>query len=216
MDVTHNILLICHSFSFSLFDQYEKPKGEVIDDLFSTYMNLDNMDMLNSSRNEDKQCLESREHLDSRANGTKSNGTYSSDNEAESSSNESGNCMQQTNPTSSPEKKEGTKRSAAGDIAPTTHHCRSVFMDSFTGKMHSFGDESPKLTPSPGTQTGQHSHNNSMDGNTTQFSLEFGNGEFSGAKLKKIMANEKLVEIAVTDPKRAKRYCDFQHLFAAH
>jgi hypothetical protein len=39
--------------------------------------------------------------------------------------------------------------------------------------------------------------------------LDFGNGEFSGAELKKIMANEKLAEIALADPKRAKRYVQF-------
>ena len=78
-------------------------------------------------------------------------------------------------------------------------------MDSFMGKLQ-FGDESPKMPPSPGTRPGQLSPNNSIDGNSNAFSLEFGNGEFSGAELKKIMANEKLAEIALTDPKRAKRY----------
>ncbi|KAJ4965592.1 hypothetical protein NE237_017441 [Protea cynaroides] len=180
-----------------------KSEAESIDDLFSAYMNLDNMDSLNSSGTEDKQCHENREDLDSRASGTKTNGE-SSDNESESSINESSNSMNRPNPSSSNERKEGTKRSAGGDIAPTTRHHRSVSMDSFMGNIHSFGDESPKLPPSPGNRTAQHSHSNSMDGNST-FSLDFGNGEFSGAELKKIMANEKLSEIALADPKRAKR-----------
>ena len=47
-----------------------------------------------------------------------------------------------------------------------------------------------------------------FDGNSAAFSLEFGNGEFSGPELKKIMANEKLAEIALIDPKRAKRCVD--------
>ncbi|KAJ4963971.1 hypothetical protein NE237_023910 [Protea cynaroides] len=174
-----------------------KSEGEVTDDLLSSYMNWDNMDSLNSSEIEDKQCHENREDLDSRASGTKTNG--SSDNEVESS-----NSMSRPNANSSTERKEGTKRSAGGEIAPTTRHHRSVSMDSFVGKMHSFGDESPKLPPSPGNQMVQHSHSNSMDGTST-FSLDFGNGEFSGTELKKIMANEKLAEIALTDPKRAKR-----------
>jgi hypothetical protein len=79
-------------------------------------------------------------------------------------------------------------------------------MDSFMGKLN-FGNESPKLPPSPGTRPGQLSPTDSIDGNA--FSLDFGNGEFSGAELKKIMANEKLAEIALADPKRAKRYVQF-------
>ncbi|XP_010271437.1 PREDICTED: uncharacterized protein LOC104607488 isoform X2 [Nelumbo nucifera] len=180
-----------------------KSEGEVVDDLFSAYMNLDNMDTLNSSGTEERNCNENREDLDSRASGTKTNGADSSENEAESSMNESGNSMNRANLSSSTEKKEGIKRTAGGDIAPTTRHYRSVSMDSFMGKMN-FGDESPKLPPT-GTRAGQHSHSNSMDGNSATFSLDFGNGEFSGAELKKIMANEKLAEIAMTDPKRAKR-----------
>ncbi|XP_050232423.1 bZIP transcription factor 29-like [Mercurialis annua] len=175
-----------------------KSEGEVVDDLFSAYMNLDNIDALNSSGTDDRNGNENREDLDSRASGTKTNN--SSDNEAESSVNESGSSSLRAG--SSTEKREGIKRNAAGDIAPTGRHYRSVSMDSFMGKLN-FGDESPKLPPSPGNRPGQLSPTNSIDGNA--FSLEFGNGEFSGAELKKIMANEKLAEIALSDPKRAKR-----------
>lgn len=181
-----------------------KSEGEVVDDLFSAYMNLESIDALNSSGTDDKNGNENREDLDSRASGTKTNGGDSSENEAESSVNESTSSMQRMGLNSSSEKKEGVKRSAGGDIAPTSRHYRSVSMDSFMGKL-SFGDESPKLPPSPGTRPGQLSPSNSMDGNNNAFSLEFGNGEFSGAELKKIMANDKLAEIALTDPKRAKR-----------
>ncbi|KAM7263931.1 hypothetical protein ACFE04_001614 [Oxalis oulophora] len=172
-----------------------KSEGEVVDDLLSAYMNLDNIDGLNSSQTDDKNGNnENREDLDSRASGTK-NGGESSDNEAESSVNESGGSVS--------EKREGVKRNAEGNIASTSRHYRSVSMDSFMGKLN-FGDESPKLPPSPGPRPGQLSPTNSFDGNSA-FSLEFGNGEFSGAELKKIMANEKLAEIALSDPKRAKR-----------
>lgn len=181
-----------------------KSEGEVVDDLFSAYMNLENIDALNSSGTDDKNGNENREDLDSRASGTKTNGGDSSDNEAESSVNESGNSLQRAGMNSSAEKREGIKRTAGGDVAPTTRHYRSVSMDSFMGKLN-FGDESPKLPPSPGTRPGQLSPSNSIDANSPAFSLEFGNGEFSGAELKKIMANEKLAEIALTDPKRAKR-----------
>ncbi|KAI5673249.1 hypothetical protein M9H77_13613 [Catharanthus roseus] len=176
-----------------------KSEGEVVDDLFSAYMNLDNIDVLNSSGTDEKQGTDNREDLDSRASGTKTNGGDSSDNEATSSVNESGNSMQRSS-----EKREGIKRNAVGDIAPTSRHYRSVSMDSFMGKLN-FGEESPKLPPSPGTRPGQLSPTNSLDTNSNTFSLEFGNGEFSGAELKKIMANEKLAEIALSDPKRAKR-----------
>nr|ABI34675.1 bZIP transcription factor bZIP28 [Glycine max] len=174
----------------------KSPEGEVVDDLFSAYMNLDSFDTLNSSGTDDKNGGENRDDLDSRACGTKTNGGDSSDNEAESSVNESGH--------GGSEKREGMKRSAGGEIAPTTRHYRSVSMDSFIGKLN-FGDESPKLPPSPGQRGRLMSPAGGIDGNSAAFSLEFGSGEFSGPELKKIMANEKLAEIALTDPKRAKR-----------
>ncbi|KAH6756136.1 Basic-leucine zipper transcription factor family protein [Perilla frutescens var. hirtella] len=174
-----------------------KSEGEVVDDLFSAYMNLENIDAFNSSGTDEKVGNENRDDLDSRASGTKTNGGDSSDNEATSSVNESGNSGQKP-------RREGIKRNAGGDIAPTTRHCRSVSMDSFMGNMN-FLDESPKMPPSPGTHPGQLSPTNSLDANTNAFSMEFGNGEFSGAELKKIMTNEKLSEIALSDPKRAKR-----------
>ncbi|GJY26211.1 acid phosphatase/vanadium-dependent haloperoxidase protein-related protein [Tanacetum coccineum] len=45
----------------------------------------------------------------------------------------------------------------------------------------------------------------SVDPNVDTFNLEFGNGMFNGAELKKIMANENLAEMALTDPKSVKR-----------
>lgn len=171
-----------------------KSEGEVIDDLFSSYLNLDNMDLVNPSGSKGKSYNDSRDDLDSRTSGTKMSGGDSSDNETESSANESGCSVPHTNY----EKKENSKRSAGEDIAPANRHRRSVSMDSFMGKLPSFGDDSLKLPPSLGGQT-------SIDGISSNFSLDFANGEFSSAELKKIMANEKLAEIASTDPKRAKR-----------
>ncbi|MCD7446517.1 hypothetical protein HAX54_009198 [Datura stramonium] len=74
----------------------EKP-----DDLFSAYMNLDNIDAFNSSGTDEKQGNENREDLDSRASGTKINGGDSSDNEATSSVNDSGGSMQRLGTSSS-------------------------------------------------------------------------------------------------------------------
>ncbi|XP_010940929.2 LOW QUALITY PROTEIN: bZIP transcription factor 29 [Elaeis guineensis] len=172
-----------------------KPEGDSGDDPVNAYMNLDSLDAMNSLGTEEK-----REDLDSRASGTKAD---SSENESESSVNESGSSVQFRTP--STEKKEGTKRSSPADLSPiNSRHCRSISMDGFMGELH-FGDESPKLPPSLGNQMGQHSRSGSMDGTSSTFSLEFGNGEFSGADMKKIMVNEKLAEMALTDPKRVKR-----------
>ncbi|KAK9113002.1 hypothetical protein Scep_020521 [Stephania cephalantha] len=182
-----------------------KSDGEMMDELLSAYLNLDNMDILSSPVNKEKSCQESHEDLDSRGSVSKKSGADSSDNETESSVNESASSMPRANPGSSIEKKESGKRSAVIDIAPSNRHRRSISMDSFMTKLPDFGDESLKIPPSPGNQTGQNSLSKSIDGNNNTFSLEFGNGEFSGAELKKIMANEKLAEIAMADPKRAKR-----------
>ncbi|XP_073272491.1 bZIP transcription factor 29-like [Primulina huaijiensis] len=178
-----------------------KSEGGVVDDLFSAYMNLDNINAFNSSGTDEKLGNENRDDLDGRASGSKTNGGDNSDNEATSSVNDSANNMTRAGVS---QKREGVKRNAGGDIAPTTRHYRSFSMDSFMGKID-FADESTKIPPSPGTHHGQLSPTNSLDANSNSFSLEFGNGEFSGAELKKIMANEKLAEIALSDPKRAKR-----------
>ncbi|KAL1190237.1 bZIP transcription factor 29 [Cardamine amara subsp. amara] len=179
---------------------------EAMDDLFSAYMNLDNIDVLNSSEADDsKNGNENREDMESsRASGTKTNG---SDTEGESSSvNESAN-NNNNNLNSCGEKRESVKRRAGGgDIAPTTRHFRSVSVDSCFMEKLSFGDESLKPPPSPGTLSRKVSPTNSVDGNSgAAFSIEFKNGEFTAAEMKKIMANDKLAEMAMSDPKRVKR-----------
>ncbi|KAJ0428481.1 putative transcription factor bZIP family [Helianthus annuus] len=157
--------------------------GEVVDDLLSSYINLNGHGKLNSFRTE--------------------NGGDSSDNEATSSVIGGANNVQRLEMCSVSDKKDGLKRSAGGDIAPTRHY-RSVSMDSVMGKMN-FVDESIKLLPSPGGQIGKSSSSDAVDANSDTFSLEFGNGVFNGAELKKIMASENLAEMALTDPKRVKR-----------
>ncbi|XP_074588408.1 bZIP transcription factor 29-like [Curcuma longa] len=163
-------------------------KSEVaaVDDLIIAYM--DSLDKLNSSGTEER-------HEDlvecSRMSGTRTSGADSSGNEAESSTNESGG-----------DRKEGNKRSVSGDLTPmSSRHRRSFSMDHSIGKMH-FGDESPKFPPS---LVGQLSGRGSMDKTTNTFSLEFGNGEFNSIEMKKIMADEKLAEMALVDPKKVKR-----------
>ncbi|KAL6216225.1 hypothetical protein ACLB2K_009451 [Fragaria x ananassa] len=167
-----------------------KSVGEVVDDLFSAYMNLENIDRMNSPGGEDKD-------LDSRASGSK-NGGESSDNEVESGVN-----GKWSSSGFSSEKKEGGKRAAGGDAGRTVRHCRSVSMDSYMDNLN-FDDELMKPLPL-GSQVGQLSPSTSVDGNSAKFSMEFGSGEFNAIELKKIMESEKLSEIAVSDPKRAKR-----------
>lgn len=77
------------------------------------------------------------------------------------------------------------KRNASGEPAappPPARHARSHSMDSLMGKL-SF----------------------SANGEPGKFSLEFGGGEFTPAEMKRIMADEKLAEMALADPKRVKR-----------
>ncbi|XP_022011868.1 bZIP transcription factor 18 isoform X1 [Helianthus annuus] len=156
-----------------------KSEGEVVDDRFSSYVNLNNLGKLNSFR------TENGEDLDSRASGTKANGGDSSDNEATSSVIGSNNSMQ---------------RSGICSISDKRHY-RSLSMDSVIGNMN-FVDESLKL---PEGQIGKLLSADSINVNSDTFSLDFGNGVFNGAELKKIMANENLAEMALTDPKRVKR-----------
>ncbi|KAI3824781.1 hypothetical protein L1987_06252 [Smallanthus sonchifolius] len=175
---------------------WEKTEGEVVDDWFNSYVNLNNLGKLNSFR------TETGEDLDSRASGTKANGGDSSDNEATSSVIGSSNNLQWSGICSSSDK--GVKRSADGDIASVTRHYRSLSMDSVVGKMN-FVDESLNLLTSPRGQIGKLLSTGSIESNSDTFSLEFGNGVFNGAELKKIMASENLAEMALTDPKRVKR-----------
>lgn len=137
--------------------------GESVDELFSVYMNLD--------------AIASD---DSRASGSRTNGADSSENEADSGVIDSA---------AAGPPRESAKRGFGGGA----RHGRSLSMDSFMGKHPSFGDESPQLPPSPGS-------------NSNTYDLDLGNGNFTAAEMKKIMANEKLVEMATSDPKRVKRY----------
>ncbi|XP_010416864.1 PREDICTED: uncharacterized protein LOC104702667 [Camelina sativa] len=178
------------------FVKARKSEGEAaaaMDDVFTAYMNLDNIDVLNSFGGENGNVEEMES---SRGSGTKkTNGGSSSDSEGESSA--SGNVKAAVSSSSS-----GVKRRAGGDIEPTTRHFRSVSMDSsLMGKL-SFGDESSlKLPPS----SAKVSPTNSGEGNSSAYSVEFGNGEFTAAEMKKIAADEKLAEIVMADPKRVKR-----------
>ncbi|XP_044983085.1 bZIP transcription factor 29-like [Hordeum vulgare subsp. vulgare] len=139
--------------------QLPQPKAEAggwgdggggADDLFSSYLNLEGMDVLNSSSPDSSAKADSSENGDSEE------------------------CAAW-----------GVKRgaAAAGEPAAAGRHARSLSVDSLMGRLN---------FASPGGAAGM-------------FSLEFGSAEFSPAEMKKIMADEKLAEMALADPKRVKR-----------
>ncbi|XP_052201625.1 bZIP transcription factor 29-like [Diospyros lotus] len=198
-----------------------KSEGKVVNGSFVTFMNLDNFDLSHPSATEDKD-------MDGRTSGTKPHGGESSDNEVESNMKRNPG----TGVSFSTEKREVIKSIAGEEISPTVRHFRSFSMGGFVGNFN-LDDEATRLPPLLGTQAAQHSPSNSIDGNLRKFGLEFRNGEFTSAaqhspsnsidgnlrkfglefrngeftsaELQKIMANEKLAEIALSDPKRAKR-----------
>ncbi|KAF7050854.1 hypothetical protein CFC21_059158 [Triticum aestivum] len=126
------------------------------DDLFSSYLNLEGMDVLNSSSPDSSAKADSSENGDSEECAAWGAGA-------------------------------GVKRSAAGEPAMAGRHARSLSVDSLMGRLN---------FASPG---------GGANGAGGMFSLEFGSGEFSPAEMKKIMADEKLTEMALADPKRVKR-----------
>jgi hypothetical protein len=75
---------------------------------------------------------------------------------------------------------------------PVAHHVRSLSMDSsLIGKLN--------------FSAGAAAANGGVIPGPNRFSLEFGSGEFTPVEMNKIMADEKLAEMALADPKRAKR-----------
>nr|GEW24256.1 hypothetical protein [Tanacetum cinerariifolium] len=142
-----------------------KCQGEVVDDMFNAYLNLNNLGRLNTF------IAENGEDLDSRASGTKANGGDSSDNEATSNVIGSDtNNMQRSWSVQFLIKEKGLKGVWAGTLLQrlgTTEKYLLIVL--------------------------------------WILNLEFGNGTFNGAELKKIMANENLVEMALTDLKSVKR-----------
>nr|CAB3502161.1 unnamed protein product [Digitaria exilis] len=161
--------------------------GGDADDLFNAYLNLDGLDGLNSSddRHDDG---------DSRGSSVKTNGADSSENESEECATDSRAGIRHLwgdASAAADRRGEGLKRNAVGEpaSAPMARHARSLSMDSLIGKLNfSAGAAENGIMPGP-----------------NRFSLEFGSGEFTPVEMKKIMADEKLAEMALADPKRVKR-----------
>ncbi|TVU31915.1 hypothetical protein EJB05_23623, partial [Eragrostis curvula] len=146
------------------------------DDLFNAYMSMEGMDG----------GLKYSSDGDSRGSSMRTNGgaDYSSENESEDYGGGADSQFLLWGGDAAGKKREGVKRNAAGEpTAPAAgRHARSLSMDSLMGKL-SF----------------------SANGEPGKFSLEFGGGEFTPAEMKRIMADEKLAEMALADPKRVKR-----------
>ncbi|KAG6510727.1 hypothetical protein ZIOFF_028761 [Zingiber officinale] len=156
----------------------ESHDGVAGDDLFDAFMDLDGFDMLNSSEDNHR-----------RDSGSRMNGT---ENEAESN-------------TSLGAAKQGWA-DRPGLVTVASRHCRSLSMDSCTGRFH-FEEEPSKLQrPCRGFRAESSARVDCPDTEPNTFILEFGNGQFTAAEMKKIMEDQKLVELAMADPKRVKRF----------
>ncbi|CAN6205297.1 unnamed protein product [Urochloa humidicola] len=102
---------------------------------------------------------------------------------------------------------------ASGGGGSTSHprHCRSLSVDSIMGNLNfgAMGQVSPTLAlPSPVSGAGGAvSHTGSGPSGTAVAvaTSELANGEFTESEMKKIMANDRLAEMALADPKRVKR-----------
>jgi len=161
------------------------------DDLFNAYLNLEGLDGLNSSddRHDDG---------DSRGSSMKTNGADSSENESEECAADSRAGIrlwtEAAAAAAAADRREGLKRTAAGEPAaalPMARHARSLSMDSLIGKLN--------------FSAGATGAANGVIPGPNRFSLEFGSGEFTPVEMKKIVADEKLAEMALADPKRVKR-----------
>ncbi|CAL4928794.1 unnamed protein product [Urochloa decumbens] len=168
--------------------------GADADDLFNSYLNLEGLDGLNNNNSSDERF--GHDDGDSRGSSMK----------ADSSENESEDCAADSRAgagirglwggdASSSRRDDGPlikRAAAAGDPNPMVRHARSLSMDSLIGKLNfSAAAANGGGVMPPGTNR--------------SFSLEFGAGEFTPVEMKKIMADEKLAEMALADPKRVKR-----------
>ncbi|NP_001183793.1 Transcription factor VIP1 [Zea mays] len=102
---------------------------------------------------------------------------------------------------------------AAGTSASHSHtrHCRSLSVDSIMGNLNfgGLGQVSLRLPPpSPVAGAGgslSRAGSGASGGAVATASSQPANGEFSESEMKKIMANDRLAELALVDPRRVKR-----------
>ncbi|MCO5586200.1 hypothetical protein L7F22_040139 [Adiantum nelumboides] len=84
-----------------------------------------------------------------------------------------------------------------------TRHQRSASMDNLTYSI-TRGDDAQHSSGGSHSRQARHHHSLSIDGSLNT-KLNFLNGELDGLDMKKLMADDKLAEVALMDPKRAKR-----------
>lgn len=199
-------------------------EGEGGDDLFSMYIDVDKIDSFQNAGAVDVQDS-SENNIKKMDKGVRSRASSSASQDNEKTpllSSEKGESFQEGSD-SDKEDSEKDEDSLMGDSnerdsEPSGNgklneakaekemrgpfHARSASMDGHVQSLKG-GSDVHQSTPSRNKQV-RHQHSLSMDG-SLNFKLNFPNGDFDGAEMKKIMANDKLAEIALLDPKRAKR-----------
>lgn len=156
--------------------------GSALEDVFRSYPNL-------GSSGDTDSHYERNDHLLRQLSGGQRawSPADSSDNEAESWSWAAGG--------------------GAGSSSRHPRHCRSLSVDSIMGNLK-FEPPSP-VAGAGGSLTLTRNGSGPSGGAVAAASSELTNGEFSEYEMKKIMANERLAEIALKDPKRVKRFETF-------
>jgi len=99
----------------------------------------------------------------------------------------------------------------ADSSANHPRHCRSLSVDSIMSNLNFGGPGQVSLRlppPSPVAVAGGSLSRTGTgaSGGAVATSSELINGEFTESEMKKIMANDRLAEIALADPKRVKRF----------
>jgi len=128
--------------------------------------------------------------------------------------------MEQINSFSATSNQAPSSRSA-GDVPPAvSNHSRSLSMDgglggpngSSRGGGGGMGGGGGYNFTETQTHRPRHQHSSSMD-DSTSFKHDMLSSDYEGADTKKVMATAKLADIALIDPKRAKRF-DYVNLFS--
>jgi len=182
---------------------------EIGEDMVSACIDVDKMNNLNKPRPASGELPDNLNGVQEDSGGSsvkqknlKDADQFSSSDEADSEVNEFDIMKRSNSGVGYEENKRSAGQGDGSQYLNRSRHSRSVSMDSIMSKMHNFSEDLEQ-EPSQGRNV-RHSHSNSMDGSTS-FNVEFGNGEFSASEMKKIMASEKLAELASVDPKRVKR-----------
>ncbi|XP_073291069.1 bZIP transcription factor 29-like [Primulina huaijiensis] len=179
----------------------------VDEDVFSTFMDLDYIDASNPSGAAGKSCgNEVQGALDCQ---DKVIGVDGCETEENSSADESwrSTCKRPAGVSSMPEMGEGLRRVSEGDVSQMNLHQRSVSDDSFMQNTN-LDDGFLEIPSYPGTlPPGQllSSITSSSELNSNAVGTTLGGVAFTGSDMNKIMENHKLSEIALRDPRRAKR-----------